>query len=66
MIKSADDIPFVFDCKKLAEILDVSESTARTIMHSPGFPVRSVSPRKHRVYKGEFLDWLQGKSSPAG
>ena len=58
MVHNTEDIPEIFDRKKLAEILGVSESKARAIMRSPGFPVRYVSPRKPRIFKKEFLAWL--------
>ncbi|MFB5192765.1 DNA-binding protein [Alicyclobacillus fastidiosus] len=58
-IRNLDDIPVVFDCKKLAEILGVSTFTARTIMHQPGFPVVIAGPRRHRIYKPAFLQWIE-------
>lgn len=61
MYKDAGDIPFVFDYKVLAEVLGVSTFTARTIMNSDGFPLHKLSPRKHRIFKGEFLRWMNGE-----
>ncbi|WP_206921875.1 DNA-binding protein [Alicyclobacillus suci] len=58
-IRNLDDLPLVFDCKKLAEILGVSTFTARNIMHSPGFPVVIAGPRRHRIYKTAFIKWLE-------
>lgn len=57
-IPNTEDIPEIFDRKKLAEILGVSEWKARDMMRSPEFPVRYVSPRKPRIFKKEFLMWL--------
>ncbi|MCL6592705.1 MAG: helix-turn-helix domain-containing protein [Alicyclobacillus sp.] len=59
---NVEDIPLVFDCKFLAKILGVSVSTARTIMHQPGFPVMKFSARKHRIYRAKFLEWLERQS----
>lgn len=57
-----EDIPLVFDCKFLAKILCVSYSTARTIMHQPGFPVWRISEKKHRIYREPFLKWLDAQT----
>lgn len=61
MIASADDIPFVFDCKTLAEIMGVSISTARRIMHEEGFPLQCLSEKRHVIYKAQFLRWMEGE-----
>lgn len=61
MITNLDDIPYVFDCKKLAEIMGVSTFTARNIMNSDGFPLRVYGPRSHRIWKAEFLRWMEGE-----
>lgn len=58
MIRNFDDIPLTFGPKLLAEILGVSVSTARTLMHREDFPVQTISPRRQRIYKGDFLRWL--------
>lgn len=59
-----EEIPVVFDCKYLAKILGCSESTARTVMNQPGFPVLRLSARKHRIYREQFLAWLDRMSNP--
>ncbi|WP_375330556.1 helix-turn-helix domain-containing protein [Alicyclobacillus fastidiosus] len=61
MFRTADDIPFVFGCKELAEIMGVSKSTARRIMHDDGFPVHRISEKSHRIYKDQFLRWMNGE-----
>lgn len=62
MIRNFDDIPLMFGCKELAEILGVCDSLARTLMHSEGFPAHQISPRKQRIYKGDFLRWLGARN----
>jgi hypothetical protein len=61
MITNTDEIPITFGAKKLGEILGVSEFTARNLMHSEGFPLRVFSERNHRVYKSDFLRWMEGE-----
>lgn len=57
-----NDIPAVFDCKTLAQILGVSRSTARNVMHSRGFPKVVIGQSVYRVYKPAFLKWLKDQS----
>ena len=57
-----DQIPAVFDCKVLAKILDVSVSTAQTVMSDPDFPVWRISPHTHRILKSEFLQYVADQS----
>ena len=57
-----DQIPAVFDAKFLAKILDVSVSTAQTVMSDPDFPVWRISPHTHRILKSEFLQYVADQS----
>lgn len=57
-----DQIPTVFDAKFLAKILDVSVSTAQTVMSDPDFPVWRISPHTHRILKTEFLRYVEEQS----
>lgn len=61
MIATDSDIPLVFDCKLLAEIMGVSATTARRMMHAEGFPLEVHGERSHRIYKRKFLAWLEGE-----
>lgn len=54
-----EEIPAVFDCKFLAKILSCSIPTARTVMNQPGFPIWRLSAHKHRIYRAQFLAWLE-------
>lgn len=56
-----DDIPAVFGSRELAQILGIGESTARELMRRADFPVIAVTPRKRRVYKPQFLAWLEAQ-----
>lgn len=58
----SSQIPIVFDCKELQAILGISRSQAYQIMRQADFPVVEVSPRKHRIYRAAFLEWLERKS----
>lgn len=62
---SATDIPLVFDVKKLAEILGVSLSTAYVLMKRADFPVIYVTPTRRRIYRVQFLRWLDGMNQTA-
>lgn len=61
MDKAPENIPFAFGCKQLADIMGVSTFKAREIMHSEGFPLHVYGPRTHRVFRSEFLRWLDGE-----
>ena len=56
------DIPRVFDCRGLATILGVSVSQARRIMAREDFRVTVISPRRHRILREDFEDWLRRQS----
>ncbi|MCY0895517.1 MAG: helix-turn-helix domain-containing protein [Alicyclobacillaceae bacterium] len=61
-MQKKQEIPIVFTCKELQEILGISRSHAYQIMRQGDFPVVEVSPRKHRIYREAFMEWLSNKS----
>jgi hypothetical protein len=58
-IRNLDSLPEMFSCKELANFLGVSTFTAREIMHRPGFPIFIAGPRRHRIYKSLFIEWIE-------
>jgi|GEM_PF-4502069 len=54
-----EDIPAFFDRKFLARILCISEGAAYDVMCQPRFPVWRITSHIHRIYKVEFLDWVE-------
>ena len=61
-----EDIPAVFDVPYLAQILGVSRTTAHAVTHMPGFPVVVLGPKLTRIYKPQFLVWLETRVRTAG
>lgn len=61
-----EDIPAVFDVGYLAQILGVSRTTAHAVTHRPGFPVVALGPKLTRIYKPQFLAWLETCVRTAG
>jgi len=57
-----DEIPLLFDAKQLASLLGVSESQARRIMARKDFKVTKISPRRYRIRREDFLEWLEKQS----
>lgn len=57
-----EEIPAVFDVQVLAQLLQCSVSTARTYMNRPGFPVWKITKRRHKIYREQFLRWVEGET----
>ncbi|QQE78089.1 helix-turn-helix domain-containing protein [Alicyclobacillus sp. SO9] len=49
----------LFGAEKLAELLGIAESQARRIMAREDFKVTVISPRRYRIRREDFLDWLE-------
>jgi excisionase family DNA binding protein len=47
------------DCKTMAKLLGISESSARRLMYRSDFPVLMLGPKLHRIRKGDLLKWLE-------
>ena len=61
-----EDIPLVFDVKYLARILQVSESTAYSYIHIPGFPAFTLAGSKgYRIHGPRFIAWLDERTAQA-
>lgn len=59
-----EDIPLVFDVKYLARILRVSESTAYSYIHIPGFPAFTLAGSKgYRIHGPRFIAWLDERAT---
>lgn len=59
-----EDIPLVFDVKYLAHILRVSESTAYSYIHIPGFPAFTLRGSKgYRIHGPRFIAWLDEQAA---
>ena len=58
-----EDIPLVFDISTLARILGCSRSAAYVVASSPGFPLIKVPGLPKRIYKAQFLAWLERVSA---
>jgi predicted DNA-binding transcriptional regulator AlpA len=54
-----EDWPEVMDCKTMANLLGISEGSARTLMNRADFPRLVLGPRMHRIRKGDLLKWLE-------
>lgn len=62
--KSYDDLPLFLNVKMVAQVLDVSISTAYELFHAPGFPTLRVGSRMV-VPKEKFIQWAEGQSGGA-
>lgn len=56
-----EDVPIVFDAHKLAEVLQISLSSAYALMRREDFPVIHVTPTRRRIYRVQFLRWLENQ-----
>lgn len=58
-IYSTDEIPLLFGAKELAKLLGISESQARRIMARKDFKTVVISPRRYRIRRDDYLEWLE-------
>ena len=63
-IRSYADLPLFLNAKLVAQVLDVSISTAYEVMHEPGFPTLRVGSRMV-VPKEKFMQWAEEQSGGA-
>ena len=63
-IRSYADLPLFLNAKLVAQVLDVSISTAYEVMHEPGFPTLRVGSRMV-VPKEKFIQWAEEQSGGA-
>ncbi|MDF2499383.1 MAG: Helix-turn-helix domain [Anaerosporomusa subterranea] len=45
--------------KEVAERLNVSRTTVYEIIHSKGFPLKKLGPKKYRVYRDKLERWIE-------
>jgi predicted DNA-binding transcriptional regulator AlpA len=57
------DIPVIFSCKELQTILGISRSQAYVLMRQADFPTVEISPRKRRIYRDDFLEWIENRTN---
>ena len=56
--KNYDDLPLFLNVYPVAQMLEVSISTAYEVMHNPDFPVLHVGSRMV-VPKEKFMQWAE-------
>lgn len=62
-VYTEEQIPLLFGARELAKLLGVSESQARRIMARSDFKTVVISPRRYRIRRDDYLDWLRRQSS---
>ena len=55
-----EELPVIFDVKTLAQILNISATTAYKLTKEESFPSFRIG-RKVLINKAEFLLWLDGR-----
>lgn len=63
-IRSYSDLPLFLNAHLVAQVLDVSISTAYEVMHEPSFPTLRVGSRMV-VPKEKFIQWAEEQSGGA-
>lgn len=60
MIKKYEDYPMILTARDIADILEISRSSAYDFMNAPDFPLIKIpsSPRIKRVQKKRFFEYL--------
>lgn len=60
MIKHYEDYPMILTARDIADILEISRSSAYYFMNAPNFPLIKFpgSPRIKRVQKKRFFEYL--------
>ena len=56
---SVEEWPEIMDCKTMAKLLGVSETSARRLMSRGDFPLIVLGPKTYRIRKGDLLKWLE-------
>jgi excisionase family DNA binding protein len=60
-----NNLPQVLTAKDIQDFLNVSKSKAYELFHQKGFPTIIIGGNK-RVYRDEFLDWVDKQKSCVG
>lgn len=63
-MKSVDDYPLILTANLIAEIMNVSKTTAYEIMEYKGFPLIRIG-RCKRVQRDAFFKWLHTQTVSA-
>src|SRR5262245_20173552 len=65
-VMSLDELPALMTMRDLEQVLRLSRQTTWNLVRAPGFPLIELgNPRRLRVRKDDFLEWLETKRGAA-